>query len=398
MLFSLLSFVSCFEEKTNPLTIDHDGDGYTEFDGDCDDDNPRAYPGAAELDSADLCMVDNDEDGYGSDNIGALADGAHSGRDCDDSDPDTIYDMDCDDVLSADDCDDNDSSKPNNDRDCDGVLSVDDCDDEDVGFGSQSEDLDCDGVLSVDDCDDDDSSKPNNDRDCDGVLSVDDCDDEDVGFGSQSEDLDCDGVLSVDDCDDNDPLVLWGQTTDLECDNFYLSSNGVTVLCSDVGVNDSGYVDGVLYTKRDRSYLDSLSQISSEWSNICTSDITDMSELFYEASNFNQNIGSWDVGSVTDMSRMFYRAWDFNQNIGRWDVGSVTDMSGMFYNTNVFNKDIGSWDVSSVTDMSQMFYNAGDFNQDLSDWCVSNISAEPYSFDYAASYWNLPRPVWGTCP
>ena len=350
MLFSLLSFVSCFEEKTNPLTIDHDGDGYTEFDGDCDDDNPRAYPGAAELDSADLCMVDNDEDGYGSDNIGALADGAHSGRDCDDSDPDTIYDMDCDDVLSADDCDDNDSSKPNNDRDCDGVLSVDDCDDEDVGFGSQSEDLDCDGVLSVDDC------------------------------------------------DDNDPLVLWGQTTDLECDNFYLSSNGVTVLCSDVGVNDSGYVDGVLYTKRDRSYLDSLSQISSEWSNICTSDITDMSELFYEASNFNQNIGSWDVGSVTDMSRMFYRAWDFNQNIGRWDVGSVTDMSGMFYNTNVFNKDIGSWDVSSVTDMSQMFYNAGDFNQDLSDWCVSNISAEPYSFDYAASYWNLPRPVWGTCP
>ena len=65
MILLLLGFFSCFEKPSNPLGIDDDGDGFTEFEGDCDDTNPNAYPGAAELDSTDLCMVDNDNDGYG---------------------------------------------------------------------------------------------------------------------------------------------------------------------------------------------------------------------------------------------------------------------------------------------------------------------------------------------
>ena len=51
---------------------------------------------------------------------------------------------------------------------------------------SQPEDMDCDGVLSVDDCDDLDVLKPVNDMDCDGVLTEDDCDDSDAGTVNDS--------------------------------------------------------------------------------------------------------------------------------------------------------------------------------------------------------------------
>ena len=60
--------IACVEVPKNPLAVDDDGDGYTEFDGDCDDADPN------------LLLQSNDGD--------------------------------CDGVLSADDCDDTDSPSP----------------------------------------------------------------------------------------------------------------------------------------------------------------------------------------------------------------------------------------------------------------------------------------------
>ena len=184
--------------------------------------------------------------------------------------------------------------------------------------------------------------------------------------------------------------------------NFFLAANGVTVMCTDADVGETGTVGGVTYTKRSKAQIDALvdAEDYAPLATTCTSGITNMSEMFYRppATVFNGDISSWDVSSVTNMSHMFGVATEFNQDISSWDVSSVTNMSHMFYRAVAFNQDISSWDVSSVTTMNSMFDDAEAFNQDLSGWCVSNIASKPPSFDSQATSWVLARPVWGTCP
>ena len=65
-------------------------------------------------------------------------------------------------------------------------------------------------------------------------------------------------------------------------------------------------------------------QVSSGNYNLCTTLVTNMSQLFEGNTNFNSNISFWDTSNVTNMSRMFKSAQNFNQNIGNWDVSNVT--------------------------------------------------------------------------
>ena len=101
-----------------------------------------------------------------------------------------------------------------------------------------------------------------------------------------------------------------------------------------------------------------------EWN---TSEVTDMSKLFYECFEFNEDISKWDTSNVTTMEDMFFEAKNFNQPIGDWDVSKVTNMSGMFEDAKSFNQYIGGWMVSKVTNMNSMFCRAKSFN-------VKNVS------------------------
>jgi len=104
-----------------------------------------------------------------------------------------------------------------------------------------------------------------------------------------------------------------------------------------------------------------------------TSNVTDMSNMFYQAYNFNQDIGNWDTSNVTNMMGMFLGASIFNEYIGDWDTSNVINMRGMFNGAHKFNGDIGNWNTSRVTNMSYMFYDAKEFNQDVRNWNTSNV-------------------------
>src|SRR5690606_36893258 len=119
---------------------------------------------------------------------------------------------------------------------------------------------------------------------------------------------------------------------------------------------------------------------------IVTTRVTDMGGIFSEASNFNQDIGSWDLSHVVNMSFMFNYASSFNQDIGNWDVKHVTDMQWMFNYAPVFNQDIGNWNVSNVINMTAMLHGASSFNQDIGNWDVSSVTNMTSMFNNASLF------------
>lgn len=151
-------------------------------------------------------------------------------------------DADCDGILTADDCDDNDidSSAIADDADCDGIITEEDCDDSDATSTIIADDGDCDGVPTANDCDDADeaSTVMVDDGDCDGVLTADDCDDTNAASTVVANDGDCDGIVTDEDCDDTDETSTAivddgdcdGVRTEDDCDDTNAAS---TVVAND---------------------------------------------------------------------------------------------------------------------------------------------------------------------
>ena len=113
---------------------------------------------------------------------------------------------------------------------------------------------------------------------------------------------------------------------------------------------------------------------------IDTSNITDMSELFYNKEDINIDVSKWNVSNVKDMNRMFYNCEDFNCDLSNWDVSKVENMERMFHYCEKFNCDLSNWNVSKVKNTSYMFYRCENFDCDLSNWNVSNVEKIDHMF------------------
>jgi surface protein len=123
--------------------------------------------------------------------------------------------------------------------------------------------------------------------------------------------------------------------------------------------------------------------------------VTNMAGMFYEATNFNSDIGNWDVSNVETMSSMFRGASAFNQDISAWDVSNVTSMSSMFYLATAFNQDLSAWNnrLFQVKDMANMFFYAESFNGDISGWDISSVTKMTSMFYYARQF-NIDISTW----
>jgi surface protein len=194
---------------------------------------------------------------------------------------------------------------------------------------------------------------------------------------------------------------------------FTIDNNGI-VKCPTATPGQKGTIFGEEYEAVDRALLEQRRDQGADLSYVCTSLVTDMSNLFTDKS-FNQPIGNWDVSNVTNMTWMFRQSsfnqdisnWDvskvtnmhqmfiwseFNQPLEFWDVSNVTDMSLMFWGTR-FNHPIGDWNVSNVTNMAEMFRENSTFSQDLSSWDVSSVTNMSRMF-YGAQVFNSELSNW----
>ena len=196
-------------------------------------------------------------------------------------------------------------------------------------------------------------------------------------------------------------------STPIVLSNIYFE-NG-TCKCPDAAVGETEIIGEVIYTVVDDQTLKE--QIAIGNVNLCTSLVTNMSQLFYAktsfnsaigfwdtsnvelmvemfsgASAFNQDIGNWDTSSVTNMAFMFCRASAFNQDVGNWDTSNVDNMNGLFSEASEFNQDIGNWDTSKVGEFTNMFRDAIAFNQDIGSWDTSNVRIMGWMFDGAIAF------------
>jgi hypothetical protein len=97
----------------------------------------------------------------------------------------------------------------------------------------------------------------------------------------------------------------------------------------------------------------------SDWD---VSSVTNMEFMFDFATNFECNLGKWDVSKVHLMRGMFRDADAFTgQGLSNWTTTSLTSTRDMFDSADKISANISSWDVSGVTDVSGMFYDASVF-------------------------------------
>lgn len=158
-------------------------------------------------------------------------------------------------------------------------------------------------------------------------------------------------------------------------------------------------------------------ELNDELTNLDTSNITNMSFMFYrcmslttlDVSNFNtknvtnmccmfatcENIKSLDLSNfntsnVTTMVQMFNRCQKVTSlNVSSFDTSNVTSMMQMFYSCyKLTSLDLSNFNTSNVTDMSNMF--AGDF-------ALTKLDIRNFTFDKVKSYTGMFNNVPANC-
>ena len=162
-------------------------------------------------------------------------------------------------------------------------------------------------------------------------------------------------------------------------------TDGIKLSCVDTSlITDMSY----LFHKSERKDFEGIEY----WD---TSNVDDMSFMFFWAIEFNHTLNNWNVSKVKNMSGMFQAAIKFNQPLYRWNTSNVKTMSFMFNYAKAFNQNINNWNVSKVEDLSYMFCECEVFNQPLNDWDVSNVKTMEGTFRRAYKF-NQPLYKWNT--
>ena len=121
---------------------------------------------------------------------------------------------------------------------------------------------------------------------------------------------------------------------------------------------------------------------------IDTSNVTDMSGMFYMRHLKSLDLSSFDTSNVTNMYAMFVSCGLTSLDLSSFNTSKVTDMSWMFrFNFRLTSLDISNFDTSKVTNMEFMFNNCSSLTSlKLSSSFFNSSTVKEFDFSGLTSW------------
>ena len=164
-------------------------------------------------------------------------------------------------------------------------------------------------------------------------------------------------------------------------DNFtylYYTENGEikSMLFNDGNV-DSPNVRNYTISGKPVSYKCSQNTSKVVFKDFDTSEVTDMSSMFYGCNLTKLDLSSFNTSAVTNMMYMFKYCSNLTTlDLSSFDTSSVTSMGGMFDNCDrLATLDLSSFDTSACTNMSFMFYDCTNLTTIIGTHTLEEVQA-----------------------
>ena len=121
--------------------------------------------------------------------------------------------------------------------------------------------------------------------------------------GCATSQLDTDGDGVTDDKDQCPDTPIDIEVNGEGCSFLYISENGITIKArNNTPIGYSQDINDIKYTVVDEEKLRQLVSDNVSVSNVVTSYVSNMDNLFEGKTTFNDDISSWDVSNVTSMT------------------------------------------------------------------------------------------------
>ncbi len=170
----------------------------------------------------------------------------------------------------------------------------------------------------------------------------------------------------------------------------YFDENGVyiqgsltgeeqSLLCSFYGIDAAtcasilGFDESLIKIVNIGSYFNNVNYVNMSLG-FDTSNVIDMSYMFYGSAATVLDVSGFDTSKVTDMSYMFYGSDATVLDVSGFDTSNVIDMSSMFSLSAATVLDVSGFDTSNVTNMYDMFWNSAATVLDVSGFDTSNVT------------------------
>lgn len=145
-----------------------------------------------------------------------------------------------------------------------------------------------------------------------------------------------------------------------------------------------GNEDGTILANPNSSYMFNINNVANikyptlyGLENIDTSNVTDMSYMFYTCHyNAINGVSNWNVSKVTNMRYTFGYNYMSSLDLSRWDMSNVINASEMFnYCISLKNLDTSNWTLVSLKNAQGMFRNCNSIEIiNATSWDTRNLT------------------------